>query len=283
MVSIQKLLFAYPKGRSVLNNIDLKLEAGNIYGLFGMNGEGKSTLMKIVAGLLVPQAGSVQILGNQPIKRNAENLQHIFLVPEEFELPSLKIHTFEAVNSPFYPRFSRNQFYNLIEEFKLVPNANINTLSFGQKKKVLIAFGIATNTSILLMDEPTNGLDIPSKSQFRKIMASATDEGKCIVISTHQVRDLHSLINHVVILEQSAVIFDESLNAVSELLWFGRPSKDAEPSILYSEGTFGGKAVLKKEQRDETEIDLELLFNAVLHAPEPIAALFKKQQYDSAV
>lgn len=95
-------------------------------------------------------------------------------------------------------------------------------------------------------------------------MALAVDEGKCIIISTHQVRDLHSLINHVVILDQSKVVFNQPLSNVSEHLWFGKPRRDAKESIIYSETSFGGKAMLFREDRDETEVDLELLFNAVL-------------------
>ncbi len=283
MIEIRSLQFHYPKGRIVLDNTSLDFTPGNIYGLFGENGEGKSTLIKLMAGLLFPKAGYCQISGKDASKRKVENLQEIFIVPEDFDLPGLKISAFEKINSSFYPKFSKQRFYDLIEEFKLSPKENISTLSFGQKKKVLIAFGIATNTNLLLMDEPTNGLDIPSKSQFRKIMASAVDQGKCIVISTHQVRDLHSLINHVVILGQSKVIFDQSLSKVSENLWFGRPKQGNEEATLYSEPSFGGKAVLKRQDHEETEVDLELLFNAVVSDPEKINRAIKNTYSDAKV
>ncbi|WP_103070281.1 ABC transporter ATP-binding protein [Aquimarina sediminis] len=270
MVEINNLQFHYPKSRTILDNVSLDFTPGNIYGLFGKNGEGKSTLMKIIAGLLFPTAGNCYVLNEITSKRKVKSLKDIFIVSEDFELPSIKISTYEKINAPFYPKFSKNQFYDLIKEFKLSPDQKISTLSFGQKKKVFIAFGIATNTKLLLMDEPTNGLDIPSKSQFRKIMASAVDQGKCIIISTHQVRDLHSLINHVIILDQSKVVIDKPLSFISEHLWFGKPKHHDQDAVIYSEMTFGGKAVLYKQDKDETDIDLELLFNAVLSEPEQI-------------
>ena len=188
MITIKGLNFNYPKSKMNLNNISLQFSEGNIYGLFGKNGEGKTSLLKIMSGLLFSKSGQYTIHGNNGLKRNADSLQHLFLVPEDFELSGIKIAAYERINAPFYPNFSREQFYNLIEEFQLSKNDNIATLSFGQKKKVLIAFGIATNSKLLLMDEPTNGLDIPSKSQFRKIMASIADIDRCIIISPHQAK-----------------------------------------------------------------------------------------------
>ncbi len=283
MIQIDNIRFYYPNSKVILNNVSLHFTTGNIYGLFGKNGEGKSTLMKIMTGLLFPKAGYCRILNENTFKRSVKCLQDVFIVPEEFELPGVKISTYERVNSTFYPEFSKDQFYKLIKEFKLSIDQKISTLSFGQKKKVLIAFGIATNTRLLLMDEPTNGLDIPSKSQFRKIMASSVDQGKCIVISTHQVRDLHSLINHVVILDNSNVTFDQPLSTISEYLWFGKPNQDDRASIIYSETSYGGKAVLMRKDHDETEVDLELLFNAVISQPDQINAILKNMYHDERV
>ncbi|MDY8135643.1 ABC transporter ATP-binding protein [Aquimarina sp. 2201CG5-10] len=283
MIAIENLQFNYPKSKTILNNISLDLTPGNIYGLFGKNGEGKSTLLKIMSGLLYPKTGFCRFLNHDISKRAATCLQDIFIIPEDFELPGLKISTYEQINSVFYPTFSKDQFYQLLKEFNLSSNEKISTLSFGQKKKVLIAFGIATNTKLLLMDEPTNGLDIPSKSQFRKIMAATVDQGKCIVISTHQVRDLHSLINHVIILDQSKLAFNYSLSMVSEHLWFGKPTHASAESIIYSETSFGGKAVLMRRGKNETEVDLELLFNTVLHEPERINYALNKKYNDTII
>ncbi|GAA4276625.1 ABC transporter ATP-binding protein [Aquimarina mytili] len=283
MITLNNLKFYFPKGKRVFDDVTLSFVAGNIYGLFGKNGEGKSTLMRIMSGLLFPKSGQCRVFDEDISKRTVSCLQNVFIVPEEFELNGLKITTYEQVNSVFYPKFSKDQFYELIAEFELSKDQKISTLSFGQKKKVLIAFGIATNTKLLLMDEPTNGLDIPSKSQFRKIMASVADEQRCIVISTHQVRDLHSLINHVVILNQCNIAFDYSLSKVSNHLWFGKPTQGPQESIIYAEPSFTGKSVLIREDREESEVDLELLFNAVLNNSDAINNVLKNTYHDHAV
>nr|WP_299343696.1 ABC transporter ATP-binding protein [Allomuricauda sp.] len=276
MLDFKQLQFHYPNGRPILKSVSLTLHSGSIYGLFGKNGEGKSTLMKLVCGLLTPKFGYCTLNGESTHKRNVQTLKDMFFIPEDFELPALPIATYEKINSVFYPNFSRERFYDLIEEFGLHPKQEISKLSFGQKKKVLIAFGLAANTPLLLMDEPTNGLDIPSKSQFRKILASFINEDKCIIISTHQVRDLHSLIDHVVILDNAQVVFDKSLADVSNALWFGRPSKENESQVLFTESTFGGRAILARGNQEESEVDLELLFNGVLTHPTEINSYLKK-------
>jgi len=272
MININQLKFSYAIGPNVLDSVSLKFEQGNIYGLFGKNGEGKTSLMKIMSGLLHIKQGSYTLNGEATINRNAHWLQKVFLVPEDFELPNVTISRYQQINAPFYPNFSKSQFYGLIQEFGLTINAKIGTLSFGQRKKVLISFALATNTPVLLMDEPTNGLDIPSKSQFRKVLASMATEDKCIIISTHQVRDLYSLINHVIVLDHAKVAFDQSLSKVTEKLWFGKPNSELKEMALYAETGFGGKAILPKNDLEETEVDLELLFHGVLSAPQKINA-----------
>ena len=273
MLTLKQLHFKYPKGRPILKSVDLTFASGSIYGLFGKNGEGKSTLMKLVCGLLNPEAGYCTLYGASTHERNVRTLKDLYFIPEDFELPAVSIETYEKINSVFYPNFSTESFYSLIEEFGLFRKQGIAKLSFGQKKKVMIAFGLATNTPLLLMDEPTNGLDIPSKSQFRKILASAISEDKCIIISTHQVRDLHSLIDHVVIMDNAQIIFDQSLSKVSENLWFGRTSKVDKSKIIFSESSFGGRAILTRENQEESEVDLELLFNGVLSNREEINSI----------
>lgn len=279
MITIKELEFGYSKGQNVLKGVSLCFEPGNIYGLFGKNGEGKTSLMKIMSGLLYPNRGTYSIHGMPVVTRKANWLQHLFLVPEDFELPKIPISSYRDINAPFFPYFSKSQFHELIQEFGLRPNLNIGALSFGQRKKVLIAFALSTNTQFLFMDEPTNGLDIPSKSQFRKVMASIATDDKCIIISTHQVRDLYSLINHVMVLDQAKVVFDQSLITVTDKLWFGKANAKHKDRALYSETGLGGKSILAKNDLEETEVDLELLFHGILSAPHQINAVLKGDSY----
>ncbi|MEL6975922.1 MAG: ATP-binding cassette domain-containing protein [Bacteroidota bacterium] len=274
MLTVQNLSFAYPKTATVLNSIDLELNKGRIYGLFGKNGEGKSTLLKLMCGTLYPVRGRCALERENIQGRKASTLQKLFFVPESFDLPALELQQFEKVQSPFYPNFNHDNFHAILKEFKVPQYGLLSKLSYGQKKKVLLAFGLASSTSLLLMDEPTNGLDIPSKTIFRKILASYLSEDTCALIATHQVRDLHSLIDHILVLEQGQLIFDASLLEVTETLWFGPTAQAEGASPLYIESGFKGKGIYPRMTLPESEVDLELLFNGLLTHPSQITALF---------
>ena len=219
MISIENLHFAYRKNR-VFNGISTQLEPGHIYGILGKNGTGKSTLLHIISGLLFPDQGTINVMGFIPGKRQPSFLQQIFMVPEEFYLPNISTADFIDMNGPFYPKFNRQQFFDYIQGFGIPEHSTLQAMSYGQKKKVLISFGLATNVSLLLMDEPGNGLDIVSKSLLRKMIAGAADEQKCILISSHQVKDLENLIDEVLILDDTRIILKQSLETIAAKLSF---------------------------------------------------------------
>ncbi|MFD2569621.1 ATP-binding cassette domain-containing protein [Spirosoma soli] len=281
MVELRDVSFGYRRGKPLYETLNLRLQAGAIYGLLGPNGAGKSTLLRLIAGLLYPRAGEIEVNHYKPGDRKPAFLEDLFLVPEEFDLPSVRIGQFIASNVPFYPRFDQAQMAGYLREFGLTDNHKLHELSHGQKKKVLIGFGLATNTAILLMDEPTNGLDITSKSQFRRLVAGAVDEHRTVVISTHQARDLEALIDPIIILaERSRSKMTVALNAgaeeITNRLWFGMvPELEADQPILYSERAVGGYAVVAENQSGETSrLDLERLYNAVQAEPGRIKELF---------
>jgi ABC-2 type transport system ATP-binding protein len=116
---------------------------------------------------------------------------------------------------------------------------------------------------LLILDEPTNGLDIPSKVQFRKLIASVLNEERCIIISTHQVRDLDSLIDTVLILDDHRIIIENSIDELTEKLFFGVFKDLTGMNVLYEEDTLMGKyAILENTAGKYGKMDLELLFNA---------------------
>ncbi len=270
MVKIENLTFGYTKKSVLFNDLSMSLEAGRIYGLFGMNGAGKTTLLKHIAGLLFPQKGKCMVFNEHSCDRKPSILSDIFVIPEEFVLPNISPQTFITINSPFFPKFDIIQMNNFMEEFQITENKKLTTLSYGQKKKFLIAFGLATNARLLIMDEPTNGLDIPSKSQFRKIIASSATEERCILISTHQVRDLGNIIDQVTILDKGKVIFNQNIETISQKFSFGRIKDAADEDVIYTEDIMGGKAAICLNKGHESEVDLELLFNAVINSTEKI-------------
>lgn len=270
MVTIESLEFGYRKGRPLFHNLNLTLEKGSVYGLFGVNGAGKTTLIRQIAGLLFPESGSVKIDDRMAGKRDVEMYQNMYVIPEEFWVPSITIDKYVTLHSSLYPKFDHNVFEQIMKEFDIKGNPKLDTMSYGQKKKFIIGFGIATQCSLLLMDEPTNGLDIPSKSQFRKVMASYVNEEHCVLISTHQVRDLSSIIDQVIVLDNGFIKFKESIGVISDSFNFGIISSDSNAEVVYSEDIFGGKAAITKNTGKETEIDFELLFNGIIRNSEQI-------------
>ncbi|RLD55811.1 MAG: ABC transporter ATP-binding protein [Bacteroidetes bacterium] len=271
MIEIKNLEFAYKKKAKLFDDLNLELSLGNIYGLLGKNGAGKTTLLKLMTGLLFPQSGECLVLEERASKRDAKILSEIFIVPEEFDLPAITVNSYLNLTAPFYPRFNKAQFYEYMNDFEISENDNIKNLSFGQKKKFLLAFGISTNTKLLILDEPSNALDIPSKSQFRKIIASSINEDRSVIISSHQVRDLSSLLDNIIIVDNGKIIFNHNVEDISKKLVF-KKAKDAEiNNELYSEEILGVKyAIQKNKNNSETNIDLEMLFNAVINNPEKI-------------
>jgi ABC-2 type transport system ATP-binding protein len=277
MITIDKISFSYPQKRDVFDNLDLSLSGGNIYGLLGKNGAGKSTLLKLIAGLLFPAKGRLEVLGFTPKERCPDFVAEIFIVNEEFFLPSNSIREYTMLYSPFYPRFNKTLFDEYLYGFGLDKNQKLSTLSYGQKKNFLLSFGLATDCKVMILDEPTNGLDIPSKSQFRKIVANAIDENRTFIISTHQARDMENLIDPIIILDNGQVIFFEHYESISKKLTVSKEKEiDGKKNIVYAEPTFGGYTVVRRnDTMGETNINLEILFNAVIHSREKINEVFK--------
>ena len=163
MITVENLSFTYRKSkRAVLRDFSLSFESGRVYGLLGKNGAGKSTLLYLMSGLLTPKNGKVMFHDTDVRRRLPVTLQDMFLVPEEFELPSVSLVSYIELNSPFYPRFSKEEMIKYLHYFEMDIDIDLGSLSMGQKKKVFMSFALATNTSLLLMDEPTNHMDMES-------------------------------------------------------------------------------------------------------------------------
>jgi ABC-2 type transport system ATP-binding protein len=276
MISIQNLSFAYKK-RPVFNGLNLQFEAGHVYGLLGKNGTGKSSLLRNIAGLLHPQSGRITVNGFTPFERLPVFLEDVFMVPEEFYLPDISVPDFIKHYAPFYPRFKNDKFRNYLSVFEIPTDSTLQNMSYGQKKKVLISFALATNAKILLMDEPTNGLDIMSKSQFRKILAEALDEERCIIISTHQVKDLENLIDRITIIDEGKILFDQNVEEITKKLSFRFAYDQTDvATAFYSESLLRGHVIVTPNvEGEESKLDLELLYKAIVTNPDNITKLFQ--------
>lgn len=277
MLQVENISFSYGRRKpEVLSDFSFSLEKGRVYGLLGKNGVGKSTLLYLMCGLLTPKHGRVMYHRVDTRRRLPETLRDVFLVPEEFDLPAVSLVQFVELNSPFYPNFSKEDMMTYLHLFEMDWNIHLGGLSMGQKKKVFMSFALATHTSLLLMDEPTNGLDIMAKSQFRKFIASGMSDERTIVISTHQVRDIDNVLDHVVIMNNSCVLLDESIVCVTERLAFVESDSPAlaEEALYKLPSVQGNSLLLPNREGVETKLNLELLFGAVLANPEKIKELF---------
>lgn len=284
MFLVEDLTFSYARGReNTLSNFSLSLEKGKVYGLLGKNGAGKSTLLYLMSGLLTPKSGRVLYHGVDVRRRLPLTLQDMFIVPEEFELPSVSLQSYVKLNAPFYPRFSEEDMKHYLTLFDLNDKIHLGQLSMGQKKKVFMSFALAANTSLLLMDEPTNGLDIPGKSQFRKMIAAGMSDERTILISTHQVRDIDRILDHIVIMDNSHVMLDASVAEIcSRFAFVESDDRSLLSSAIYALPTLQGNLMMLPNEDDaDTPINLELLFGAVLENPERVAEMFHPEKMNA--
>lgn len=275
MITIDNLGFSYGS-KTVLRNISLKLEKGKIYGLLGENGVGKTTLLTLLCGLKNVQEGSIDTDGEQPYSRKPSFLQNQYFLPDDVYPYNCTATSFAKMSGQFWPEFSIDKFLEIMNEFETDPNMKMNKMSTGQLKKAYISIALACNTRYLFLDEPTNGLDIPSKTQFRKAITRYTSEDSTIVISTHQVRDLENIIDPIIILDSQDVLLNASLEEISQKLYFDY-GNIIDPGALYSEQLPGGFIqVAPNASGEESKVNIEALFNTVYRHKELIKELFKK-------
>lgn len=276
MITISHLAFGYKKGELLYKDLSLSLQDGRIYGLFGKNGAGKSTLLKNIAGSLFPVSGVVRVDGMAPQKRKPSFLRTVYYIPEECFVPSITLKQYISLFAVFYPAFNPGQLQGYLKELEVVVPGKLSALSFGQQKKFVLAFALACNTKVILMDEPTNGLDIPSKAQFRKLIASVMNEDRIIFISTHQTRDLENLIDQVVIVDRGKLLLNASVEEITRKLHFETVTKLApETRLIYAEEHLKGISIVKENiTGEDSRLNLEHLFNGAIQHPELLNQLF---------
>lgn len=277
MVKFENLTFSYGRKKSpVIDDFTLEIAGGGIYGLLGKNGTGKSTLLYLISGLLTPDKGAVTVDGENSRKRLPSTLEKIFIVPEEFDLPPIPLSRYVEINAPFYPNFSAEDLKRHLETMEMSSDINLGQLSMGQKKKAFMCFALACNTPLLLMDEPTNGLDIPSKSAFRRFIASAVDESRTVIISTHQVKDIEHLLDHVIMIDNRKVLLNSSVAGITSRLLFSVTDNPAEATqAQFCRKSLGGFDIITENPYGEdSDINLETLFDFALTDNERLHQIF---------
>lgn len=265
MVNISQINYKYPGGKQVFTNLSLTFEPGRIYGLLGKNGAGKTTLLRLITGMLFSNGGTISVAGIDPETRSVDLWQKLFFLPEEFTTPHISPKDYGKNYGCFYPNFSNVRFTDLLHTMEVDPSVSMHSMSFGQKKKAMICFALACGTPLLVMDEPTNGLDIPSKSTFRKLVAENLAPESTVIISTHQVRDLEQLIDAVTIIDESQILLSATIDQITETIAFRHLTPEDAGKVLYSEQTpHGTWGAVVNSDNDSTQVDMELLFNAAI-------------------
>ena len=276
MISIENLAFSYGR-KEVLRNINLELEKGRIYGLLGENGVGKTTLLTLLAGLKKPQEGSILADGEKPFDRHPSFLESICYLPDTVPAIPMKAADFAATSAVFRSKFDMDKFFSLMKDLDVDAQMKMNDMSAGQLKKTYISFALACNADYLLMDEPTNGLDIPSKTQLRSAITRYTPEDSTLVISTHQVRDLENIIDPIIILDSREVLLNASIEEISSRLYFDYGTT-LNPDAFYCEKLPGGYIqVYPNTTGEDSKVNIEALFNTVLSHKEDISKMFKSR------
>ncbi len=276
MIKIGNIDFSYGNV-PCLEKISLNLEEGKIYGLLGENGVGKTTLLTLLCGLKKVQSGSIDVDGFSPYDREPDFLASQFYLPDEVSPVNAKAESFAVNSGQFWPGFSIDKFNEIMKVFEMDTEQKMNAMSAGQLKKTWISFALACSTKYLFLDEPTNGLDIPSKAQFRKAIMSFTREDSTIVISTHQVKDLENIIYPIIILDKRDVLLNASVQEITEKFYFDYGTT-LNPASLYTEQLPGGFIqVYPNAAGEESKINIEALFNTVHKNKETVKAIFSHE------
>lgn len=276
MIEIKDLAFSYGK-TPILKSITTTLEEGRIYGLLGENGVGKTTLLTLLCGLKKVCSGSITTDGENPFDRTPTLLQNQFYLPDEVLPVAMKAECFAKERGAFWPDYDHSKFLEIMKEFENDPAKKMNLMSAGQLKKTYISLALACGCKYIFMDEPTNGLDIPSKTQFRSAIMKYTSDDSTIVISTHQVRDLENIIDPIIILDRQDVLLNASVEEITSKLYFDYGTQ-LHPESLYSEQLPGGFIqVYPNTTGEDSKINVEALFNAVHKNKELIKGMFSNK------
>jgi ABC-2 type transport system ATP-binding protein len=281
MSQLAGVQFRYPGKAPLFSDLEYTINPGGVVGLLGRNGAGKTSLLKLVAGVLFPTGGSARLFGYPTTARKAAALARVVFIPEQFEVSAVRLKDFIDIQRGYYPRFDEQVAERILQRFEVSGNDSLGELSYGQQKKVLIATALASGAELVILDEPTNGLDIPAKQVFRRVVAESVDEHRTVIISTHQVRDVANLIDPVVVLEGGRIVLDRPMAEIVAALNMRRfPSEVAaeQAGALAVESQLGNAIALMPRSAVGGEdmgdaIDLELLFQGAISRGTELHAL----------
>jgi len=254
--------------KQVLNDFSMILEEGKVYGLLGKNGEGKTTLIRMIMGIIPSDKGKILYKGKEITFNQPSYKKEVGYIPEEsIFFGWMTIKELMAFNSSFYPKWNAQKARDLLNRFELDEKFRIKNLSRGMKLKLGLIVALAAEPELLILDDPTSGMDVPTRHDFLKgIIREILDEGTTILFSSHLVHELEGIIDHLGILHHGQLILEENFEQVKNnakkghLVFDGTVPDGIDTKGILTIQTDGNKCDLAiYPWNDEVKIYLEAL------------------------
>lgn len=202
----------YLGGRPILNDINLGVMKGNVFGLIGENGAGKTTLIKCLTGIYLPEQGSIKILGEEVYENPKVKIQIGYVADQNIYFPDMTIKELLRFYELTYPRFSKIRFHKINEVFKLDLRKKTKKLSKGMQMRLSLGLNLSIYPEVLILDEPTSGLDPLIKREVTNLLMQEVEEREVtIFISSHHLSDLERICDSIAIIHQGKIQYHNSL------------------------------------------------------------------------
>jgi ABC-2 type transport system ATP-binding protein len=216
IIETEKLTKYYGKSRGI-EDVSLKVEEGEIFGFIGPNGAGKSTTIRTLLSLIYPTSGSAKIFGRDCIQDGADIRKNIGYLPSEvFYYDNMKVIDLLKYSASFYDKDCTNRIYELAEIMDLDLKKKIDDLSFGNKKKVGIVQGLLHEPKLIILDEPTGGLDPLMQQKFFDLIREENKKGSTIFFSSHILDEVQKMCDRVSIIKEGKIIKTESIESLRQ-------------------------------------------------------------------
>ncbi len=259
VVDVKNLCRTFRK-KDALTNVSLQIPAGSVFGLVGENGAGKTTLIKHILGLYQPQVGDVRVFGKDPVRDPVGVLGRIGYLSEDREMPNwMTVGQLLAFVKPFYPDWDDKFAEELRDMFELAADQKVKSLSRGQRARILLLQALAHRPPLLVLDEPSSGLDpIVRREIITAIIRTVSEEGRTILFSSHLLDEVQRVSDHVAMLHQGRLVLCGRLETILEshsrlTVRFEQAQEQmpAIPGMLYGTGEGQEWTIYCNGQKDE--------------------------------
>jgi ABC-2 type transport system ATP-binding protein len=251
--------------KTALGGVDLEVRPGSIVGLIGRNGAGKTTSLRLAHGLLHPDAGRIMVLGLDPVSDGLAVRSRVSLLSEEASLyPWMRVGEITALASSLHPRWDGGLASSLSRKLELDPEARIKELSRGTRAKVALVLSAACRPDLLLLDDPTAGLDpLVRREILEGILGTVSEEGGAVLYASHLVQDIERVADHIAVLDHGRMVLTGPLERIkaemhrARAVFEGEAPADVEPAgkiDITSEGRL--LTVVAKAAANELELYL---------------------------